>query len=101
MPLNKVRTTQAQLQALFNAHYLAAFERGDITKTVKRSGTPSPDANQPPGTQSVIWILHNKSGQYIGVVHAYVLPNGQLSASGKPDPKELVIGGRRYVITKT
>lgn len=100
MPLVKVSVSQTELQELFNRHYLPAFERGDLTKVLVRSGTPDRTANQPIGTKSEMWSLHTNDGRYIGKVHAYVKPDGTLSASGKPDPKELVIGRNRYVLSK-
>ena len=100
MPLAKVSVSQSELQKLFNRHYLPAYERGDLTRIIVRSGPPDPTANQPRGTKSEIWALHTNDGRYIGKVHVYVKPDGTLSASGKPDPKELIIGQKRYVAVK-
>ena len=101
MPLVKVPITSVQLCEIFNKHYLPMFQRGDLNITVIRSGTPDTTANQPAGTKSEIWELHTRQGKYIGKVHAYVKRDGTLSASGLPDPKELIHGNKRYVLSKT
>ena len=101
MPLKKHSVSQPELRKLFNTHYLKAYERGDLTKVVRKSGKPSADSNQAIDTKSVIWELYNNRGDYIGKVHAYVKADNTLSASGKPDPKELIIGPNRYVLSNT
>ena len=100
MPLKKFSVNQSEMQRLFNNHYLRAYERGDLTKIVSRSGKPDPENNQPIDVKSEIWLLYNNRGDYIAKVHAYVKPDGTLSASGKPDPKELIVGPNRYVLSK-
>ncbi len=96
MPLQKVRVPQTRLRELFNRHYLEDYRRANLTKIITYSGTPDPSTNQPPGTTSEIWELHARNGRYIARVHAYVKPDGTLSASGVPDPKEVIIGNTRY-----
>jgi len=98
MPLEKIHKTKEELQDLFNRYYLHQYERGDLTKVVTWRGRPDPANNQLPDTKSEIWELYNNRGDYIARVHAYVRADGTLSASGKPDPKELIIGQKRYVI---
>lgn len=51
----------------------------------------------PPGTRSQI-IAYLEAGRQIAIVHQYRLPNGQLGASGLPDPKRLLIGGLLYIV---
>ena len=100
MPLKKISVNQSEMQRLFNNHYLRAYERGDLTKVVVKSGKPDPANRQLIDTKSEIWNLFNNRGNYIAKVHAYVKADGTLAASGKPDPKELLIGQNRYVLSR-
>lgn len=40
-------------------------------------------------------------GQKVAGVHQYLRVDGTLGASGRPDPKELLIGGVLYIIDTT
>jgi hypothetical protein len=101
MPRKIVSVPEAEIQARFNRRYLAAFRRGDLTHHIQRSGLADPTANQPPGTRSEMWWLYERDGTKIALVHVYVKPDGTLGASGKPDPKVLILGDTRYVLDTT
>lgn len=48
-------------------------------------------ANQPPGTRSQMISYRDASDKEIARVHQYLKPDGTLGASGRPDPKRLLI----------
>ena len=98
MPLKKTPVPQSELRRLFNTYYLESFQRGDLTKVIESSRRPSAHSNQAIDVKSEIWRLYNRNGDYIAAVHTYVKPDGTLAASGKPDPKEVIIGQNRYVL---
>ncbi len=56
----------------------------------------SPVANEPTCTRSQYIIYINANGKKIAGVHQYLRANGQLGASGRPDPKELLVDGIWY-----
>jgi hypothetical protein len=53
-----------------------------------------PGHHQPIGTQSQT-VPYFLNGQLIAVCHRYLLPDGSLGASGKPDPKMLEYRNQR------
>lgn len=50
----------------------------------------------PPCTLSQVIGYQTPGHELVAVVHQYVLPSGQLGASGRPDPKLLVHDGTIY-----
>ena len=51
----------------------------------------------PLGTKSEIIIYYDSANKELYVkVHQYVLPDGTLGASGKPDPKAILLDGKMY-----
>ncbi|MYA29069.1 MAG: hypothetical protein F4Z24_07220 [Nitrospira sp. SB0666_bin_27] len=46
-------------------------------------------------TQTIIYYDFSNAELYVKV-HQYVLPNGNIAGSGKPDPKVIVHNGIRY-----
>lgn len=59
----------------------------ELEERVLRSGTPDPLYELPEGTKSELVGYFNKYGKKLAEVHRFVLPDGTLGASGKPDPK--------------
>ena len=51
------------------------------------------------GTHSEIIYYFDAANRKIAVVHQYVLPDGTLGASGRPDPKELLVNGTLYRVS--
>lgn len=70
---------------------------GELTQTIRKERHPSPpDAHEPFCTRSQIITYHDRNGHRIALVHQYLRPDGSLGASGRPDPKEVLIAGVLY-----
>ena len=53
--------------------------------------------NEPPGTQWVLARIFTERLEFVADVGFYRRPDGTIGGtSGKPDPKEMVIDGRRF-----
>ena len=51
----------------------------------------------PLGTKSEVIIYHDPANKELYVkVHQYILPDGTIGASGKPDPKAILLDGKMY-----
>jgi hypothetical protein len=90
-----VEVSVAKLQELFNA---ADFDKliaaGQVYIDVLKSHDAPAKANQPAGTLSqMIAYRERKSGDQLASAHRYLRPDGTLGASGKPDPKSLMVNG--------
>jgi hypothetical protein len=48
-------------------------------------------------TRSQYLIYVDNNGKKVAGVHQYLRPDGKLGASGRPDPKELLINGVLYM----
>jgi hypothetical protein len=53
-------------------------------------------SGQPPGTRSKVYKYFEKDGSTVMVLHCFELPSGKLGASGKMDPKRLLVEGVIY-----
>lgn len=51
----------------------------------------------PPGTRSQIIRYVDDDGAFVALIHQYLLPDGTLGASGRPDPKRLRVGNEIWV----
>ena len=91
-----------KLRELFNkSQYLELIQQNKLVKEVIRSRLLQESALAeralPPGTKSEIIIYHNPANKELyAKVHQYVLPDGTLGASGKPDPKAILLDGKMY-----
>jgi hypothetical protein len=59
-----------------------------------------PAANQPPGTRSQMISYRDSNDKEIARVHQYLKTDGMLGASGKPDPKRLLINDTLFRLVK-
>lgn len=79
--------------------YWGKIDSGDLYEKLIREGHPSPAASgQPHCTRSQIVAYLDARGRKVALVHQYVLRNGRLGGSGKPDPKQLFQDGVLYVV---
>src|SRR5688572_19371358 len=75
------------LRQRFNSlDYVGAVTRGELVAVIKtdrvlQSGTPFPV-----GTRAQI-VYYMRGQTRMAVVHQYMLPDGSVGASGRPDPK--------------
>ena len=84
-------TSPTEVRAIFNNYVLPRVESGEVAELVQSSGTASPSSGQPPGTRSER-IVYLDGGERIAVAHRFVLPDGSIGGSGRPDPKAVRFG---------
>lgn len=84
---------------MFNdGKYWEKVQRGTLYARLMSNQHPgSPKARVPICTRSQYLIYSNNAGQKVAGVHQYLRPDGTLGASGRPDPKELLIDGTLYI----
>jgi hypothetical protein len=86
---------------MFNEErFFERSEAGEIKAIVVHSGTPSPDIELPPDSKSQLISYRDINGLEVARAHQYILPDGRIGASGKPDPKRILKNGRLYRLAK-
>lgn len=92
------RVDETTLRKLFNeGKYWEQVQNGTLRAQLVANNHPSsPRAKEPVCTRSQYIIYINAKGQKVAGVHQYLRPNGKIGASGRPDPKELMIKGVLY-----
>lgn len=80
--------------------YVGRAEAGELQEVVTRSGTPSPEIGLPPGSKSQAISYRTENGEELARAHRFVLPDGTIGASGKPDPKRVFLEGTLYRLKK-
>lgn len=64
------------------------------------TGIPNPEVGLPAGSQSQLISYQDMNGLEVARAHQYTLPDGSIGASGKPDPKRVLLDGKLYRIEK-
>ncbi len=83
------RVTTEEIRDLFERRdYLRRWRNGEFLSCLKKEVAAGP--HQPPGTRSLMVGFVNRDGVRECLVHFYYLPDGNIGASGRPDPKEIV-----------
>lgn len=85
---------------MFNqGRYWEQTRQGILKAVIVKSNHPSsPRANEPVCTRSQYVIYIDKNGHKVAGVHQYLRPDGTIGASGRPDPKELLVNGTLYIL---
>lgn len=83
----------ADIRRIFNEEeYYERVQRNEILATIESSRPAQPAAGQPAGTLSqTAWYFDAKTLERLAFVHQYLRPDGTLGASGRPDPKRLLL----------
>ena len=86
------------MRRLFNeGRFWERAQAGEFRQVVQGSRHPSlPVAPVPFCTYSQILSYFDASGTEVATVHQYLQPDGLLGASGRPDPKRLLVKGVLY-----
>ena len=87
------RTSRTELRAVFNAYVLPRVQSGEYDELVEESSTSHPDSGQPPGTRSQR-VVYLQGGRRVAIAHRFVLPDGSVGGSGRPDPKAVLFEGQ-------
>ena len=101
-PPPRRRVSVEQIRQRFNADdYVSRVQTG-LLRQVVRLDKPMADATcdakgYPRGTRKQM-IAYLEGEQRVALVHQVVLPDGTLGASGRPDPKELLVAGEIWFV---
>ncbi len=86
------RVEPSEIRELFNISGL--FERvvrGDLRTVLEADRSVRAEVGLPEGTRSqMVWYL-GQEGQKLALVHHYLLPDGTIGGSGRPDPKQMIL----------
>jgi hypothetical protein len=94
--LPTIKVTSKELQGKFNVNeggYPSKID--ELARECIYDRPASPKSNQPPGTRSRLY-KYSDGTLPVMYLHSFVLPSGELGASGKMDPKRLLVGGVYY-----
>jgi hypothetical protein len=99
-PFQTVIVDERQLRRLFNGtNYLERVQAGTLAIRMLRDGHPSaPKSREPFCTRSQYIAYLNEDNREVARVHQYLRPNGVLGASGRPDPKRVLVGTTLYIL---
>lgn len=100
MPREIVRITHKTMRQIYAQQFEGRIASGQYTLNPIRSAPPAKGNNLPAGTMSTTLEILNNQGIKLGSVHAMILPDGTVGASGRYDPKELMVGNKRYLLEK-
>lgn len=94
---------QHTLRQLFNeGFYYERVQDGTLIAEVWEQWHPSPKRScQPDCTHSQMVLYTEQDGTPVAYVHQYLRPDRRLGASGRPDPKMLVVGGELLAIDES
>ncbi len=56
------------------------------------------EINEPPGTLSLLVRVYNDALNFIAEAFFYLRPDGRIGASGRPDPKRMVVGNELLAV---
>lgn len=86
------RVEPDEIRGLFNESGLfERSERGELESQLMVDRLAQPEVGLPEGTRSqMVWYL-GPEGQKLVLVHQYLLPDGTIGGSGRPDPKRMIL----------
>lgn len=86
---------------MFNeARFVERAESGELKAALIYSGKPIRKVGLPEGSRSEMISYRDANDFELARAHRYVLPDGRIGASGKPDPKRIFKDGRLYAIAR-
>ena len=86
------RVEPSEIRERFNeSGLLERVARGDLVTVLEADRFVRAEVGLPEGTRSqMVWYL-NQEGQKLALVHQYLLPDGSIGGSGRPDPKQMML----------
>lgn len=100
MPVSVEFVHKKRLWELFEeTGYQAKVETGELHTKILYNRPSHPNSKQPEGTRSQRLGYYDRDGNEVAVVHQFVLPDNTLGASGKPDPKRVLVGTTVYMLS--
>lgn len=96
MTVRQVSATK--LRSLYKKEQLdKRLADGTLFEMMISENRPSRASNQPQGTVSQL-VGYYDANTKVAEVHRFLMPDGTLGGSGKPDPKMVLSNGVRYVL---
>jgi hypothetical protein len=98
------RITVAEMRRRFNeGKYWERTQAGELDVVVIDQGTPRADVleKHPGAVSQMISIRDRATKDELARAHMYLLPDGAIGASGRPDPKRLYEDGIHYHLKRT
>ncbi len=75
------------------------LQRGELTAHLIKDGPAPLREDLPPGSRSQMVVYRDaQTRQMVAEVHQYMRPDATLGASGKQDPKRMVVGDTLYLL---
>ena len=103
-PLNSlpVRIDEWQMRTIFNeGRYWERVQTGELTMRINRDTHPTrTKAKEPYCTRTQEISILDANGFELARAHRYVRPDGEIGASGKPDPRRAFKDGVMYRLQK-
>lgn len=89
------------MRKLFNEKVLPRVKSGNLSEMVRRDRHPSPPkADEPFCTKSQEISYLDQNNREVARAHRYLRKDGTIGASGKPDPKRVVLEGVMYRLVR-
>ena len=86
------RVEASEIRMLFNRSGLfGQFLRGELNTKIEADRPARAELGMPEGTRSQVVRYFGRDGQEIALVHQYLLPDGTIGGSGRPDPKRMIL----------
>ena len=96
MRLLALKVTERELQDKLNDNEGGyPSQINDLRRDIRHEGPAHPRSGQPPGTKSVLYQYWD-GPRVVMMLHCFIKPDGTLGASGKMDPKRLLVNGIYY-----
>jgi hypothetical protein len=96
--LAEYRADDWELRCRFNRQrFFERWQAGEFRVEYGDAAPASPNAGQPPNTISQIAYYYDRAtNEEVAKVHFYLLESGEIGASGRHDPKRVLIDGILY-----
>lgn len=92
-----IPTSAREVRAVFNAYFQPRVESGELLQLPLPATHPGDTSGQPLGTLSQTLLYLDERGM-VARAHRYLLPDGEVGASGLPDPKAVLFEGQWLVV---
>jgi hypothetical protein len=90
--------SKSSIRDKFNqCQFYERLSDGELSATIFKSRHQKPES-EPYCTHSQILVYWDSSQQPVAMVHQYLRPDGTIGASGKPDPKWIIIENKVIVL---
>lgn len=86
------RVEPSEIRRRFNSSGL--FERavrGELILVLRSDRLVLPEVGLPEGARSQMVWYFSPEGQELALIHQYLLPDGTIGGSGRPDPKRMIL----------